>query len=254
MQDFLISLAISLAVNCVFFIVAAIKKTDTVTDLSYGLSFALVALALVVVRGRSDLVRLGAAIMVLAWAIRLAVYLFGRILRIKVDHRFDGKREKPLVFARFWILQALSVAIIMAPATAVLGRPAPQFGLLHALGALVWAAGLLIESVADAQKSAWKRQDKAGFIDTGLWSWSRHPNYFGEILVWWGIWVFALPSLQGLAHLAVIGPLYISLLLLFVTGIPLLEKSAEKKYGQDQHYQEYKARTSLLFPLPRGRK
>ena len=250
MSDFLLALCVSVLVNALFFAVAAARKSDVVTDLSYGLSFALTALLLAVLRRASDPLRLGAALMVAAWALRLAAYLFARILKLKVDRRFDGRREKPLEFAKFWILQALSVAVIMLPAIAVLSGGPPALSPLHLAGGLVWFAGLAIEAAADAQKSAWKRRGEKGLVDRGLWAWSRHPNYFGEILVWWGLWLYALPSIAGWWRLAVLGPAYITLLLVFVTGIPPLEKSQDERYGADPRYLEYKRRTSVLFPLP----
>ena len=250
MHEFLVSLAVSFGINLAFFALAAIRKTDVVTDLSYGLSFAASVVALVLLDGVGDPWRLGLAAMVLLWALRLAAYLFRRILAMKVDHRFDGMRERPLVFARFWTLQALSVAIILLPVTFALGRPTPGPSALQAAGAVVWLAGLLIEALADAQKSAWKRKGETSFLDRGLWAWSRHPNYFGEILVWWGIWLYALPSLSGLDHLAALGPIFITLLLLFVSGIPLLEKAATIRYAGRADYAAYRAATSILVPLP----
>lgn len=111
-----------------------------------------------------------------------------------------------------------------------------------------------METVADAQKSAWKLRREKGLIMTGLWCWSQHPNYFGESLLWWGLWIFALPSLAAWWHLPLLGPLYITLLLLRVTGIPPLEKSGEIRYREDPAYRDYKARTSVFFPLPPRRK
>ena len=119
-------------------------------------------------------------------------------------------------------------------------------------GAVIWLLGLVIEAVSDAQKSAFKSkaENRERFVTSGLWRYSRHPNYFGEMLVWWGLFVFAVPFLHGAAFAVVIGPVFITLLLLFVSGIPLLERSAEAKYGEDPAYREYKRRTSILVPLP----
>jgi len=252
MNAIAISFLASLGVNAAFFAVAAIRKTDVVTDLSYSLSFALLALALPDT-GAHKLVQLIASLMVLLWALRLGGYLFGRILRIKVDHRFDEMRDKPLRFARFWILQAISVAVIMLPVSYLLGRDgAPGFGPWAVAGAAIWLLGLAIETVSDAQKSAFKGMEKnrEHFIVSGLWKYSRHPNYFGEMLVWWGLFVYAVPFLHGAAFAVAIGPAFLTLLLLFVSGIPLLEKSADEKYGADPTYREYKRRTSILVPLP----
>ena len=251
MNAILLSLAVSLVVNAAFFAVAAIRKTDVVTDLSYSLSFAVLAIALPSLGAREP-VQLAASFLVLIWAVRLGGYLLTRILRIKVDHRFDEMREKPLRFARFWLLQAISVAVIMMPVSYLLGREgAPGFGFWAIAGAAIWLVGLAIEAAADAQKSAFKARDenRERFITSGLWRYSRHPNYFGEMLVWWGLFVFAVPFLDGAAFAVVIGPVFITLLLLFVSGIPLLERSAEAKYGDDPAYREYKRRTSILVPL-----
>ena len=248
----LLSFLIALAVNAAFFAIAATRKTDVVTDLSYSLSFAVLAIVIPFAGGREPL-QLTASLLVLIWAARLGVYLFRRSLMIKVDHRFDNMRDKPLRFARFWLLQAISVAVIMLPVSYLLGRNgAPGFGLWAIAGAAIWFIGLLIEAAADAQKSAFKAKDanRGRFITSGLWRYSRHPNYFGEMLVWWGLFVFAVPFLDGAAFAVVSGPVFITLLLLFVSGIPLLERSAEAKYGDDPAYREYKRRTSILVPLP----
>jgi steroid 5-alpha reductase family enzyme len=252
MNAILLSFLIALAVNAAFFGFAAIRKTDVVTDLSYSLSFAVLAIVLPLLGAREP-VQLAASLLVLIWAVRLGGYLLGRILRIKVDHRFDEMRDNPLRFARFWLLQAISVAVIMLPVSYLLGQDAaPGFGFWAIAGVVVWLLGLVIEAAADAQKSAFKgkKENRECFIESGLWRYSRHPNYFGEMLVWWGLFIFAVPFLYGAAFAAVIGPVFITLLLLFVSGIPLLERSAEAKYGDDPAYREYKRRTNILVPLP----
>ena len=250
MPDFLLALGISVAVNLFFFAIAAWRKTDTVTDLSYGLSFVAVTAAMVAIKEVREPLRLAVALFVLAWALRLAAHLFRRILAVKVDHRFDGRREKITKFAAFWALQALSVAVVMLPALGVLSSPPPRPSAFHAAGAAVWLSGFAVETISDSQKWRWKRSGDEGFIRSGLWSWSRHPNYFGEMLLWWGIWVFALPSLSGWGHLAVLGPLHITWLLVALTGIPPLERRAQARFGDDPAYLEYKRRTSILVPLP----
>lgn len=253
MSSILLSFLISLAVNAVFFAIAAVRKTDVVTDLSYSLSFAVLAIVLPL-SGASEPGQLVASLLVLVWAARLGLYLFRRILRIKVDHRFDEMRDKPLRFARFWILQAITVAVVMLPVSYLLGRDAaPGVELWMIAGAAIWLLGLVIEAVSDAQKSEFKATEvgSRGFITSGLWKYSRHPNYFGEMLVWWGLFVFSVPFLHGEAFAVVIGPVFITALLLFVSGIPLLERSAEVKFGDDPAYREYKRRTSILVPLPR---
>ncbi len=252
MTAIVLSFVIALALNGAFFAVAAARRTDVVTDLSYSLTFALLAVVLPLTGAREPS-QLIASLLVLLWAIRLGGYLFRRILRMKVDHRFDAMRDKPLRFARFWLLQAVAVAVIMLPVSYLLDRSgAPGFGAWAVAGAAVWLAGLLIEGIADAQKSAFRSKDenRGRFIASGLWRYSRHPNYFGEILVWWGLFLYAVPFLDGAAFTVVTGPVFITVLLLFVSGIPLLERSADDKYGDDPDYRDYKRRTSILVPLP----
>ena len=251
MTAIVLSFVIALALNGAFFAVAAARRTDVVTDLSYSLTFALLAVVLPFTGGREP-VQLVASLLVVVWAVRLGAYLFRRILRMKVDHRFDGMRDKPLRFARFWLLQAVAVAVIMLP-DLLSARPRRRSRLrsLGDRGRGRLARRALIEAAADAQKSAFKANDanRGRIITTGLWRYSRHPNYFGEILVWWGLFVYAVPFLDGAAFAVVAGPVFITLLLLFVSGIPPLERSADEKYGDDPAYRDYKRRTSILVPL-----
>jgi steroid 5-alpha reductase family enzyme len=248
----LLSLGIALAVNGVFFAVAAARRTDVVTDLSYSLTFAVLAVVLLFT-GAAEPIQLVASLLVVVWAVRLGTYLFRRFMRMKVDHRFDGMRDDPLRFARFWLLQAITVAVVMLPVTYLLDRDDPPgIGAWSIAGAAVWLVGLLVEAIADAQKSAFKAkaENRDRFVASGLWRYSRHPNYFGEMLVWWGLFLYTVPVLHGAAFAVVAGPVFITLLLLFVSGIPPLERSAEEKYGNDPAYREYKRRTSILVPLP----
>jgi steroid 5-alpha reductase family enzyme len=252
MTAIVLSLAVALVVNGAFFAVAATRKTDVVTDLSYSLTFALLAVVLLFTDARHP-VQLVAALLVLAWAVRLGGYLFRRILRIKVDHRFDAMRDDPLRFARFWVLQAITVAIVMLPVSYFLDRDHPPgFEAWMVAGAAVWLVGLVIEATADAQKSSFraKKENRGHFVDSGLWRYSRHPNYFGEMLIWWGLFLYTVPVLHGWAWTVIAGPVFIMLLLLFVSGIPLLERSADERYGGDPAYRVYKSRTSILVPLP----
>ncbi|MBI4913752.1 MAG: DUF1295 domain-containing protein [Acidobacteria bacterium] len=250
MRPLLAAFAVSLAVNGAFFALASSRRSDAVTDLSYSLSFALVVALQAWAGGAGDPLRLAAACMVVLWALRLGSYLFARILRMKVDRRFDGIRERPLKFGAFWLFQALAVPVILLPVLRVLSAPTPPPSPLHAAGAALWLAGLLLEAVADAQKAAWKRRGGQGPLTRGLWAWSRHPNYFGEILLWWGLWIFALPSLAGGWHLVVLGPCFLTLLIRFGTGIPPLEQAAELRARGDADLRDYRTRTSLLVPWP----
>jgi steroid 5-alpha reductase family enzyme len=253
-MDILIALGISVLINAVFFAFAAVLRTDKVTDLSYSLTFVALSVILFLKAGTFTVLPIIVTIMICAWGARLGAYLFGRILKTGVDHRFDDMRDHPLRFARFWALQALTVWLVMLPAIRLysIGTYGP-LGWVSVLGLALWAIGFAIEAVSDGQKTVFKSNPKNSgrFITTGLWKFSRHPNYFGESLLWWGLFVAIIPAFYGWDFLTAIGPLFLTLLLMFVSGVPLLEKSADKKYGSDPLYKEYKRRTSVLIPLPR---
>ena len=248
------SFIFSFAINTFFFIFAAAFRTDKVTDISYSLSFFLLTLILLLAAGRSlsyHKIFLSAA--VLLWSIRLGSYLLYRIIKIGKDARFDDKRDNFVNFLKFWILQATAVWLIMLPFSVYITSRSDNGSLYFTLtGIVIFSAGLLIESISDAQKYRFKSkpENKAHWVDSGLWKYSRHPNYFGEILVWWGLFAVVIPSLTGFLWLTVLGPLSITLLLLFVSGIPLLEKSADRKYGDKAEYISYRESTSILVPLP----
>jgi steroid 5-alpha reductase family enzyme len=248
-------LALSLLINGVFFVIAAALRTDVFTDITYSLTFAVLAgvlFAFAPVRGVLEFLTAGA---VLVWALRLGGYLFYRILRIKVDHRFDDKRNSFVKFGSFWLLQAISVWVIMLPVYGLLsgGIGAEISPAALVPGLVVFLAGLALETTADAQKFAFKSkpESKGEFMSTGVWRYSRHPNYFGEMLVWWGIALPGAFAFRGIEFLYFLGPVFITLLLIFVSGIPLLEKEADRKWGSREDYREYKRRTSILIPLPR---
>lgn len=246
----LTTLGISLAIQAVLFAFAATLKTDKVTDLSYGLTFVLIALWLPWHTGTMTMPALVLSGMVVLWGVRLAGYLFYRILTIGRDARFDGIREHFWPFFKFWFGQGVAVWVIMLPVTAWYFSPGPWHWVMTA-GLVVWATGLVIETVADAQKFAAKRQPGGGtrWMDSGLWAYARYPNYFGEMLCWWGVFLFTCAHLTAAAWSTIIGPIAITYILLKVTGIPTLEKSATAKWGTNPDYLAYVARTRLLVPL-----
>jgi steroid 5-alpha reductase family enzyme len=253
LETLLTTLAISLVIQAVFFAFAATLRTDKVTDLSYSLSFVVLA-AVLLAGSRRALPQLTLALMVGMWGLRLAAYLFYRILAMGRDARFDGIREHFWKFFRFWLLQGVAIWIVMWPATLwFAGAGSPGWSLAMTAGLAIWSAGLAIETVADLQKFRFKSQPGAGgrWIDTGLWRYSRHPNYFGELLCWWGVLVYVAPDLGPWLAVGVVGPLTITSLLLFGTGIPTLERSASEKWGRDPAYEAYRRRTNLLIPWPR---
>jgi len=245
------ALLICLGINALGFVLALAGRTDRYTDISYALTFAAVALAGLLAGPPPGWHTLALFAMVMLWSIRLGAYLLARILKTGRDERFDERREHPVRLARFWGLQAISVWIISLPVALAMAIPMPpEIPVWVWAGFAAWAVGLTVEAVSDWQKFRFRNQaeNRGRFIRSGLWRYSRHPNYFGEMMVWWGLWLFVLPRLAGWSHLAVVSPLYITLLLLFVSGIPLLEKKARQKYGSDPAWQAYVKSTSRLIP------
>lgn len=240
-------------VNAIFFVIAAILKTDKFTDFTYSLGFVLVAWIAALSYGTNVLSPFLLAFVTL-WALRLGTYLVVRIRRIKKDQRFDNVRESWVKFGTFWFLQAIVTALVSLPVVVGLQLEILTLPHLAYFGAGVWFFGLLIETIADWQKFTYKSlpksKQKKPWVEIGLWKYSRHPNYFGELLVWWGVYAFVLPMISGLSHLMILGPLTITAILLVGTGIPPLEKQHDKKYGENPDYNNYKSRTSILVPLP----
>jgi steroid 5-alpha reductase family enzyme len=251
--NFILALLIILITQVVFFAFAAYFKTDKVTDLSYGLSFVATAGALLIANKIYSFWQMLLVLLIAVWGIRLAGFLFIRVLKLKKDYRFDGIRENVVKFGRFWLLQAVSIWLIMLPSIAALGsKTSLSLNLAMYLGLSILAIGFIIEAVADYQKYQYKnlKNKPHEWVSSGLWHYSRHPNYFGEMLCWWGIFIFVSPILSNLLWLTLIGPFYITALLLFVSGIPPLEKKNNERYTGNKDYLDYKAKTSLLIPLP----
>ncbi len=249
----LTSLLISLIIQTVFFIFAASFKSDKVTDLSYGLSFVILAWYLLLTNQRFQPLAILITVLITLWGIRLAGYLFIRILKIKKDKRFDGIRENPIKFGMFWFFQGVSIWVIMLPSIVLLNKQnSLTIGPIAIIGTILWLIGFVIETLADQQKFKFKNQpeNKGKFIKSGIWKYSRYPNYFGEMLMWWSIFLIVVPTLSGLQWLSIIGALHITFILLFVTGIPPQEKRYQKKYKDSEEYQDYVENTSLLIPLP----
>jgi steroid 5-alpha reductase family enzyme len=193
------------------------------------------------------------AVMVAVWAGRLSSYLFLRIRRAGADSRFDDIKPSFPRFLNTWTLQGLWVTITASAAlAAITSTTRVELGTVTAIGLVVWVVGIGLEIVADAQKSRFRADpaNKGRFIRTGLWSWSRHPNYFGEILLWVGVAVVALPALRGWQWVALLSPVFVALLLLRVSGVPMLEKAADERWGGQPDYEAYKSGTSLLVPRP----
>jgi steroid 5-alpha reductase family enzyme len=251
--NILATLIASFAIQGLFFAFAATYRTDKLTDISYSLGFAMLTIGQLIAQRAFAPSQLLAAAFVVIWAARLGAYLLIRIIKIGKDSRFDDKRGDFMKFLGFWIIQAIAVWVVLLPVSTLLSlTDVTGPNSLAICGAVLFMAGLTIEAVSDAQKYAFRNnpQNAQRWMETGLWKYSRHPNYFGETLLWWGIFIFVLPNLTGPLLLTIAGPIAITILLLFVSGIPLLEQSAERKHGKDPAYQAYRRRTHIFFILP----
>jgi steroid 5-alpha reductase family enzyme len=245
--------ALAFAINWAAFIPAALKQTEHFYDLVGGITYISVTLVAVLLAGDLDLRSTLVAAMVMVWALRLSLFLFRRIAKAGKDDRFDQIKTRPLRFLMAWTVQGLWVLLTAAAALAVItGGAREPLGVVGTVGIAIWAAGMLIEIVADRQKSNFKADpDNAGrFINVGLWAWSRHPNYFGEILLWTGMAIVAVPVLQGWQWATLISPVFVAFLLMKVSGVPLLEAKADKRWGGQDDYEDYKRRTPVLVPKP----
>jgi steroid 5-alpha reductase family enzyme len=236
-----------------WFIVALVRKDNSIADIAWGLGFALVAVVTFAAGGGSGVRPALVTALVVLWGTRLAVHILFRNSKRGEDSRYAAWREKwgrsfvLRSYLQVFLLQGLFMLLISSPGILVNRSPAAglvPLGALDAAGAVVWAAGFLFEAVGDAQLKRFKSDpsNKGRIMDRGLWKYSRHPNYFGESLMWWGLFLLALPLPGG--WLAAVSPLVITFLLVRVSGIPLLER----KYAGNAEFQDYARRTSAFIP------
>lgn len=245
------SLAFVLAINFTLFCVAYSRQSDKLTDFAYALSFIAVCFA-VLTFGANTSVLLGVVIaMVVTWALRLGGFLVFRIRRSGKDARFDKIRSNFLKFLNFWLGQGIVAWVLLLPLL-MLAQTEGKASYLTVLGFLVWLTGLMIETVADWQKYRFsiKPANRNKWIDSGLWHYSLHPNYFGEILVWIGIYLTVYSSLDNAQRIiGLISPITIYIIIRFVSGVPLLEKSGLRRWGDNPKYLSRLKRTNMLIPF-----
>uniref|UniRef100_A0A7S2V608 Steroid 5-alpha reductase C-terminal domain-containing protein n=1 Tax=Fibrocapsa japonica TaxID=94617 RepID=A0A7S2V608_9STRA len=259
---------VTIGMQLLFFFVAASFKFDKVTDFAGGTNFVLLAILTLFVSDYKYWRQVIVTVCVVVWGIRLSGYLLYRIIKIGKDDRFDDTRENFCRFLAFWIFQMIWVWTVSLPVTFLNSESNnPNLNARDIAGFAMFAVGLIIETIADQQKFNFKNQpeNRSKFCNVGLWSWSRHPNYFGEILLWWGLFVVSSsvfdPNVDGngsnqvsselkYGYFTILGPILTTAILMFASGIPLLEKSAQAKYGSTQEYRDYIEQTSVLVTLP----
>ena len=186
------------------------------------------------------------------WTLRLGIFLYKRIVKAGEDSRFRDIKKSIPKFLMTWTLSALWVFLTTVNAITLIAlNPLEPIGIFFIMGALLWLLGFGFEVIADRQKKYFSEQPKneGRFITQGLWSVSRHPNYFGEIILWAGIAIISLPFLSGWQYVTLVSPVFVFLLLTRISGLPFLEDKAEKKWGEDKDYIEYKKRTPILVPF-----
>jgi len=233
------------------FIVASHFQTDRFYDLTGSLTF--LGTAYLSYRWSHQTTRQAVQTgMVMAWASRLGIFLFSRVMKEGKDSRFDDIKKDPSRFFVAWTLQGLWVFITLLP-TLMLNqsKSVRPLGPQDYVGWSMWAVGLFFEAVADWQKTAFKADpaNKGQFINTGLWSLSRHPNYFGEILLWSGLYVAAASVFRGSQYLAVLSPIFIHFLITRISGIPMLREAGIKRWGHLPEYRDYLRNTPELVPF-----
>jgi steroid 5-alpha reductase family enzyme len=248
---------VALGINWLAFIPSYINRTEHFFDLTGSVTYVTLIIVALVGSHDIDLRSVLVSAMVGLWALRLGSFLFFRVQETGGDGRFDTIKHQPLTFFYWWSLQALWVFVTGSCALVVITNAKREaFGWVAVIGALLWTGGFLIEVVADHQKTRFRadRKNDDSFIRTGLWRWSRHPNYFGEIVLWVGVTIMAIPLLSGWRWVALISPVFVTVLLTRVSGVPVLEARGRARWGNDEQYQNYLCDTSILLPRkPRGK-
>lgn len=236
-----------------WFLVALRLQRNDVADIAWGTGFIVLALVgQCAVKAVSDRGMLVLALVAL-WGLRLSAHIGLRNRGKAEDPRYRKWREEwgshatIRTYFQVFLLQGLLMVVVLIPVTYVLSHPNPDLTWLDALGGAVWMVGFVFEAVGDLQLARFKKdpRNRGRLMTSGLWKYTRHPNYFGEVMLWWGVWLIACSAPGGWKTL--IGPATITALILFVSGIPLLER----KYEGNLEFKEYQRRTSSFFPLPR---
>lgn len=234
-----------------FYLASRIVKNNAIVDIGWGFGFVFSFLALLIFTQNINTYTLLFFILILIWGGRLSIFIFKRNSGKTEDFRYAnwrkewGKKEPLIAFFKIFMFQGLIMFILSTPMMIAISEHSHQFGGFQLAGIIIFLTGFLFEAVSDYQMKLFKseKENKGKIITLGLWKYSRHPNYFGEALLWWGIWLF---SFQGnLSFVGIISPLVISFFLRYVSGVPMLEK----KYSQRKDFQEYSTRTPIFIPF-----
>ena len=251
MNAFTFILIIAVLLQIIFFIPSFLLKTEKYYDIVGSLTYIItISIAYFSVENKTMIDSI-IYFYVMVWALRLGIYLFRRVRNDGKDVRFEKAKRHFFWFLQYWMGQALWVSLTACAAIiAILSPEEDTLPLLAMVGMALWLSGFAIESISDYQKRVFRKENNPSeaFIHTGLWARSRHPNYFGEITLWTGIAVIALNTLNGIEYVTLISPVFVYILLTRMSGVNLLERIADERYGHLEEYQRYKRNTPVLVP------
>ncbi len=233
-----------------WFLISLSKKRNDVADVAWGLGFVLLAWSSFFLSGGSGIRGILVGILVSIWGVRLAWHIHLRHRSKAEDFRYLAWRREwgkwfyARSYAQVYLLQGTLLFIVALPVLMINRSPGGRLGFPEILGACIWLFGFLFESVGDAELARFAKDplNRGKILQTGLWRYTRHPNYFGEVVQWWGIWLVAI-GVPG-DWFSIVGPLTITVLILKVSGIPMLEK----KMAENPDFSNYRRRTSVFLP------
>lgn len=251
METLLLTLIVVFIYMNIVFLIALKHKNNGLVDVGWGFGFVVISIfSLLINIDKFLIIKLIPTILVMLWGFRLSYYLFKRNYKKEEDYRYKdmrqrwGKNVNIDAYFKIFMLQGLLMSIISLPIIFFNSTYIDKFNLLNIFGLIIWIIGYLFEVIGDYQlKKFIKNPNNKGKIMTyGLWKYTRHPNYFGESVMWWGIFLITINS--SLSYYGIISPIFITFLLVFISGIPLLEK----KYENNKEFQEYAKKTSKFIP------
>ncbi len=248
---FLLLVIVAYAVQWAVYVPSYLNRTEHFFDLTGSLTYQGVAVLGFVLASERDARTAILTLMILVWAMRLGYFLFQRVRAAGRDSRFDTMKHDWAQFLMTWTIQGLWITFTAGAAlAAITTEERSSLGVIGVIGIVVWAIGFATEVIADRQKSAFRADpaNQGRYITTGLWSRSRHPNYVGEVIIWLGVAILALPVLRGWQYVTLISPIFVYLLLTRISGLPMLERSADKRWGGEPEYEAYKEATPAFFP------
>lgn len=256
-MNFLYTYLILLIYFIIWFIISQIKKNNGLIDIAWGFSFIVTAISSLIISKELNIYKIVITLITIIWGLRLSVYLFIRNWNKKEDFRYQAMRNKwqtklkLKAFFKVFLSQSIFSYVISLPILLTnfyaINLITIQSLIILIVGIIIFIIGFSFEVLADMQLKKFKSNplNKNKILKTGVWSYTRHPNYFGETTLWWGIGIVALSPITLISFISLISPLIITLLLRYVTGVPLLEK----KYKTNLEYQEYSKYTPIFIPI-----